>query len=292
MAITERTTSRRITYNNGAPVGIREFHVYPYPTEASVIALLDGVNLPAKLSPWPIGLSFTPAVGLVVYDFEIIRDPVTPQAWTVNIVYRERGDNVLTPDLSPNDAGYVNMRMSAEVRGEDAWRQWFSKTEQDLTRTLLDQFYRPIYAVGDPAGDIGGIKIDVAGHPTTILRYTQTMQLELITNALPRPGFYNTYLGTRNVSTFVNCELGSTLFTGADASQVSPGKWQVIFNFAVDFFFHLKQLPKRQLNGYVELDLGFVGGISTGQAKVVSYVQPFPQVTEFRDLDRAFRNLP
>lgn len=294
MAIVERTSSRRITYNNGSPVGVREFHVHPYPTEAAVVALLNGVNLPAKLSGWPITIGFSPAVSLVVYDYEIIRDPNTPEAWTVNVIYRERGDDVLTPNFSPNDAGYVNMRLSVETQFEDAWRQWFTREEQEEDNgPLLDQYYRPLYSPLQDESDIGGRKIDVAGHPSSILRHTQRLQLELTTNRLPRPDTYRRFLGTRNITPFVYSPIGTALFIGADASQVSPGKWQIVFQFNVDWYFHLKQIPRRMLNGHVELDTGFAGQAqTTGQARIVSYIQPFPVVQEFRQLDSGFAGLP
>ena len=294
MAIIELTTSRRITYGSGQPVGVREYHVYPYATEADVLALFGlAGGLPGKLSAWPSGGFFTPGVDLRVFDYEIQRDPNVQQGWIVRITYRELGLDPLTPNLAPNDVGYISMRTSIEGQFEDAWRQWNTRedVEAQAGGSKLDEAARPRYAVGTVDSDVGGIRIDVAGNPTSILRNTQRMQLELMSNTRPDPNRYRLYLGTRNSTPFVGCASGTAVFTGAEGAITSPGKWLLTFNFVVDFFFHLKQVPKRLPNGSVLLDAA-ESPAGTGQAKVVSWVQPFPIVTEFRDINRYFSSLP
>jgi hypothetical protein len=61
----------------------------------------------------------------------------------------------------------------------------------------------------------------------------------------------------------------------------------------VDPYFHLKQIPKRQANGYVVLDLpaNTDDVTATGQAKVVSYVQPYPICTDLNALNPMFPQL-
>jgi len=291
MAITELTTSRRITYGSGHPVGVREYHLSGYANESLVLAEV-GVGLPGKMSQWPSAGFFLPAVDLRVMDYEIQRDPNVPEAWIVRIVYRELGLDALTPDLVPGDAGYVSMRTSVEAQFEDAWRQWneFEALEAEGGTDKLDEFARPRYAVGTEDSDIGGIRIDVAGNPTSVLHNRQKIQLEVTTNYRPQPSTYRSYLGTRNLTSFLGCPVGTMVFTGAEGAISSPGKWTITFNFEVDMFYHLKQIPKRHGNGSVVLDVG--GGESgaqgTGQAKIVSWVQPFPLMTEFRNIDINF----
>ena len=294
MAIIELTTSRRITYGSGQPVGVREYHVHPYDSEAAVLGLINSGVLPAKLSPWPSGGFFLPAVDLRVFDYEIQRDPNVTQAWIVRITYREQGVDPITPNLAPNDEGYISMRTSMEAQFEDAWRQWNSSDDANSQAggPKLDEQARPRYAIGTPDSDIGGIRIDVAGNPTSVVSHKQRIQLEVTSASRPRPDIYRGYLGTRNETSFLNCDIGTAVFVGAEGAITSPGKWQVTYNFDIDFFYHLKQVPKRHPNGSVVLDLQGQGDGGTGHAKIVSWVQPFPIVTEFRNLTSYFAQIP
>ena len=293
MAIIELTTSRRITYGSGQPVGVREYHVHPYDSEGSVLGLINSGILPAKLSPWPSGGFFLPAVDLRVFDYEIQRDPNVTQAWIVRITYREQGVDPITPNLAPNDEGYISMRTSMEAQFEDAWRQWNSSDDANSQAggPKLDEQARPRYAIGTPDSDIGGIRIDVAGNPTSVVSHKQRIQLEVTSASRPRPDIYRGYLGTRNETSFLNCNIGTAVFVGAEGAITSPGKWQVTYNFDVDFFYHLKQVPKRLPNGSVILDAAD-GAQGAGHARVVSWVQPFPIVTEFRNLTSYFAQIP
>lgn len=293
MPIVELTTSRNISYGSGSPTGIREYHVSPYADEAAVLALFNGTNLPAKMDPWPSGGFFVPSVDLRVFDYTVERDPNVAEAWMVRIVYRELGLDALTPRLTPNDVGYISMRTGIESQFEDAWRQWNTTEalEAQAGGSKLDEAARPRYAVATPDSDIGGVRIDVAGNPTSIIRHTQRMQLELSSNTRPDPNRYRQYLGTRNTTAFLGCPSGTAVFTGAEGAISSPGKWTISFSFVVDFFYHLKQVPKRLPNGSVLLDTS-ESSAGAGQAKVVSWVQPFPILTEFRDINTYFASLP
>lgn len=287
MPIIELTTSRRITYGSGAPVGVREYHLSGYATESSVLALFDGVNLPAKLQPWPSSGFFTPAVDLRVFDFELERDPQVLECWRVRITYREQGLDAVTPNLAPNDAGYITMRASFESVFEDAWRNW--DTVEDLNAAaalVLDSNRNPLYDPGTVRSDIGGRRIDVAGYPTSIQNYKQRVTLDVTSQYRPNPSVVRGYLGTRNSTAFLGFEVASAVFTGAEGSVVSPGKWQITYNFEVDYYYHLKQVPARHPNGDVKLDVaGAESGEDGGQAKIVSWVQPYPRLTEFRNIN-------
>jgi hypothetical protein len=293
MAITELPTSRRITYGSGQPIGVREYHVYPYPTEADVLNLFASGLLPGKLEKWPSAGYFTPDVDLRVFDYEILRDPEVQEAWIVRITYREQGPDALTPNLTPNEAGYISMRTSMEAQFEDAWRQWNSVDElSNINISKLDDFFRPLFPIGSLDGDIGGTRIDVAGNPTSVMKHVQRIQLELVSPFRPSANVYRSYLGTRNLSTFLDCPRGTVVFAGVEGAISSPGKWSLTFNFDVDFWYHLKQVPKRHPNGSVILDVGTEGTDGTGHAKIVSWVQPFPIGTEFRNMTSFFASLP
>lgn len=293
MAITELANSRTISYNSGSPVGIREYYAHPYATEQLVLDEFTAGNLPNKLDPWPSNGFFTPNVGLYVHDFALRHDPSVQNGWFVTITYREWVDATITANLLPNDAGYITMRLSMEAQFEDAWRQWPTSDalEQQAGANKLDDFQRPLYAVGTLNSDIGGIKIDVAGNGVSIMVHKQRMQLDVTSNFRPNPSTYRQYLGTRNLTPFMNCPRGTAVFVGAEASMPTPGKWQIAFNFDVDYYYHLKQVPKRHPNGSVVLEAVAEGSEGVGNARIVSWVQPFPIGTEFRNIIPYFSGL-
>ena len=293
MAITELTNSRTISYNSGSPVGVREYYAYPYATEKLVLDEIAASNIPNKLDPWPSSGFFTPAVGLYVHDFAIRHDPNVPEGWFVTITYREWVDATITPTLLPNDAGYITMRLSMEAQFEDAWRQWPSSDdlEQQAGTNKLDDFQRPLFAVGTLNSDIGGTKIDVAGAGVSVMTFKQRMQLEVSSNIRPQPNTYRQFLGTRNLTPFIGCARGTAVFVGAEAVMPTPGKWQITFGFDVDYYFHLKQIPKRHPNGSVVLEPVAEGSEGVGNARIVSWVQPFPIGTEFRNIIPYFTGL-
>jgi len=293
MAITELPTSRRITYNTGQPVGIREYHVHPYANESDVLTLFAAGLLPNKFDRWPSQGFFTPAVDLRVFDYEIVRDPNVQEAWIVRITYREYGPDPITPTLAPNEEGYISMRTSIETEFVDAWRQWVDYSDLgSAIAAVLDSFYKPRFGVGTLAGDIKGYPVDVAGNPTSVINYKQRIQLEVVSAYRPSAHIYQTYLGTRNLTTFLNCNPGTAVFTGVEGAISSPGKWTLTFNFDVDFFYHLKQVPKRHPNGSVVLNAEGQENERAAHAKIVSWVQPFPLGTEFRNMTGYFASLP
>lgn len=294
MPITELTTSRTISYNSGSPVGIREYYAYPYATEGLVLAEFAGGALPNKLDPWPSGGFFTPQVGLYVHDFTLRHDPNVQQGWFVTVTYREWVDATITPNLLPNDAGYITMRLSMEAQFEDAWRQWPSADalEQEAGSNKLDDFQRPLFAIGTQDSDIGGTKIDVAGNGVSVMTHKQRMQVEVMSNLRPQPSTFRQFLGTRNLSSFLGCPRGTAVFVGAEATMTTPGKWQLTFNFDIDYYYHLKQAAKRYPNGSAVLDLEQGSdGNQVGHAKIVSWVQPFPIGTEFRNIITYFSGI-
>lgn len=294
MAITELTNSRTITYNEGSPVGTREYYAYPYANEKLVFDEFNSGALPNKMTPWPSVGFFMPFVDLYVYDMSLRHDPNVPEGWFVTLTYRERVDGAITPNLAPNDAGYVSMRMSFATTFEDAWRQWNTEAalNDEAGTAKLDDFYRPIYKVGTLNSDIGGIKIDVAGNPTSVMRHSQRMQVDVVSNIAPSPITYRNHLGTRNLTPFLGCVRGTAVFVGAEGTVLSPGKWMINFNFDIDFWYHLKQVPKRHQNGAIVLDVAPGTDDGVGNAKIVSWVQPFPIGTEFRRLIPYFTTLP
>jgi hypothetical protein len=295
MAVRELTTSRNISYNEGQPTGIREFHCHPYPTEQEVVALIGAVGgLPGKMFAWPsTSTEVFPVQGtqLLVFDHAIRRDPNVTQAWIVTVTYRQRGNFASVEpqfQITPNQPGAATIRLDHMAKYEDAWRQWLTTDEIQFNSRLLDANQVPVYAPFTPESDIGGKKIDAAGYPTSVLRHTLKLTIDLIDNIYPI--FVPNLIGTRNSQPFLSYAKGLLVFVGVNSVELPNGFFSSSYNFELDWWYHLKQIPKRQANGYVVLDLPNNPDdvTATGQAKVVSYHQPYPRVADFNNISPRF----
>lgn len=295
MAIRELTSSRNITYNEGQPIGIREFHCHPYVTEADVVALIGAIGgLPGKMAPWPVGTFPLGESVLRVFDHAIRRDPNVTQAWIVTVTYRQRSPGAsLRPGLgvTPQQPGAATIRLDYNAQFEDAWRQWPTTDDLRASFAVLDGNQVPRFAQFTPESDIGGRKIDTAGYPTSVLRHTARLTVDVLD--LYEPSFGLELIGTRNNREFLRFPQGTVLFMGCSALELPTGLYNASYEFNVDFLFHLKQIPKRQANGYVVLDLpgNPDDQMATGQAKVVSYVQPYPIVTDHYRISSRFGDI-
>ena len=292
MSAVEQATSRTVNYEAGNPVGMRTYYCYPYDTSSDVEALI-GTLMPGKFAQWPTGPVGNPSVYLILRDWTITRDPQVEGGWHVTLIYRDGTGEVLNPGLQPNDDNYVNLRLSSEARLVDAWRQWITQAEFDsvvLAKTYPD--IRPIYRPGTEASDIGGKKIDIAGNPTSVMRPVQRVIVDITTTRFPQLRFFRLFLGTRNRTPFLGMDPYTAVFTGGEASQMQPGRWIVSLNFDVDQQYHLQQVVARNASGYAQTDSGGeTTALTTGQAAIVSWVQPFPMVSDFRHIHPALLTL-
>ena len=290
MAIIELTNSRNIAYNEGQPTAIREYHCYPYTTEGEVIALI-GNGLPAKMDSWGIPLFDLQGTTLVVFDHDIRRDPTVPKAWIVTVTYRQRGDKATVNrifGITPSERGAITRRLDLNAQFEDTWRQWASTDELRANDQLLDERQVPRYPPFTAQSDIKGRKIDAAGYPTSVLRHKIRMTVDVVDTKPPT--FPPDFVGTRNRLKFAGYDPGIVLFIGCSAVELPNGIYNHSYQFEVDSLFHLKQVPKRQANGYVVLDLpgNPDDQTVTGQAKIVSYIQPYPWVVDHTLLNLLF----
>ena len=297
LASTELITSRTITYGSGVPVGIREYHVTGAQNESDVWAAIEaGLYLPAKLTAWDTvstGGSISssgwifPSFDLRVFDYEIRRDPNVAAAWFVRVIYRELGEDPVQTNYLPGEIGYINLRSTFEAQFVDAWRQWDNDSAflYDLNLTTYEvatgtnPIRTPKFAPGSLGSDIQGKKIDIAGDPTSTIVYKQRIVVDLISPKRIEAQWLRDFMGTRNFSTYLGVEAGALLFTGADASIITPGKWQHTYNFDADYGFHLIQRPARNAQGDIILSLG------SNQANIVSWIQPFPRTMDFNDIE-------
>ena len=292
--VIELATSRRIAYNNGSPVGTREFTVTGCSDEAAVYALFktDGeppANLPNKFSAYPSLSGLVPSIRLVALDFDLRKDENVLDKWLVSITYREVTLSGTGPvpapltQLAPNDEGYLTVRGRTEGGFIEGWRLHDTASEWNYYYSTKTTVGLPIYNVGDEASDIGGRKIDVNGRPVSIETVREQITVDVTLGYIPNVELIRTLASTRNQSSFLGIPAGSVLFKGATWSNIAPGKWSVSYEFAADNFSHLIQTA-------LEVDGKPVK--ERGQAKIVSWVQPFPRLAEHRDLNQYLSAIP
>ena len=292
MSAVEQANSRTVTYDQGNPVGTREFYCYPYATEREVLALFGNL-LPGKLTPWPTGTVGTPPVTLLLRDFDITRDPSVPEGWRVRLIYKDGTGKTISPwlRLQPNDDDYVSLRMSSEGRFVDMYRQF--KTDKEFKTAAFaktDREYRPKYRPDQPIADIGGTKVDIAGTPATIVMPIQRMVVDITTTIFPQLRYFRAFLGTRNIEYFLGIDAYQAVLMGAEASQMQPGRWNISLNIEVDKYYFLRQAPMRNASGYVITDEGGdTTAQSRGQAKQVAWFQMYGEVSYFTDIHPALK---
>ena len=295
--VIELASSRRVSYNGGSPVGTREFTVTGAATEADVYGLFktDGEPpnyLPNKFSAYPSLSELVPPVRLVALDFELTKDPDVLQKWMVTVTYREvtlggaqSPASAPLTQLAPNDEGYLTVRGRTEGGFIEGWRLHDTAEEWNARYAQLTSTGLPIYAVGDERGDIGGRKIDVKGRPVSIETVREQITVDLTLSYIPNVELIRTLASTRNRTSFLGIPPGSVVFKGATWANVAPGKWSVSYEFAADNFSHLVQVAAESTAR--EPILG-----ADGQAKIVTWVQPFPKLAEHRDLNQYLSSIP
>lgn len=292
MAVRELVNSRNLAYNEGQPTGIREYHCHPYATESDVVALINSPGgVPGKMTPWGLPTFNLEGMVLRVFDHAIRPDPNVTQAWIVTVTYRDRSQFATLSanfGITPNERGAITRRLDLNATYEDTWRQWDSADELRANNELLDERQVPRYPPFTPESDIKGRKIDTAGYPTSVLRHKVRLVIDLVDTKPPQ--FAPFRLGSRNKRTFAGYEQGTVVFVGCNAVELPNGVFNHSYQFEVDHLFHLKQLPKRQANGYVVLDLPNTptDQTATGQAKIVSYVQPYPWTSDLTLINPLF----
>lgn len=285
--VIEPPNSRRVDYNNGSPIAVREFIVTGCPTESDVYALfqLDGeppTKIPNKMSQYPFLQDLRPGVDLIAFDFTLARDPNVQEKWIVTLTYREGGQ--ITP-LSPNDPGYIAIRGSTESGVTDLWRTYDSDAQFEFWLNRVAPQGNPLYSPTDIQGDIGGLKIDVSGRPSRTLTMYESIVVDVTVVGVPDVRAIRDTIGSRNLIPMLGLPTGAVLFRGARWTNIAPGKWQVSYDFLADYFYHLQQQPMMD-----RLGNPFLTG--SNNAEYVAWVQPYRRLTNHRAMSPFLANLP
>lgn len=131
--------------------------------------------------------------------------------------------------------------------------------------------------------DIGGTGIDSAGEPVSRFIWQTNMQITRrygsggITAAMNNAW---AGLGKRNSGTFEGAASGQLLFKGFKVQSIGKCRWEISYDFVGDEWYHLRQVPKRETDGRVQLS----NSTDNPKALFVRWYQPFVNTTSFSSL--------
>lgn len=141
--------------------------------------------------------------------------------------------------------------------------------------------------------DIGGTKVDSGGEPISSFNNVARVTVRNVIVGRPTPplGFIN----RRNSNGFAigpySFDAHTVLFTGCNISRVGSSKYEIVYSFAYDEKFHLRQIAKKSAeNGEVvkSAKADTCGGTptappsgQTSHASCVFWRQPFPDTATF-----------
>lgn len=145
-----------------------------------------------------------------------------------------------------------------------------------------------IHALGIPAQqNIGGTPVDAGGHPVSYILRQFEVNITLVRDGRFRPRNLLSFVWKRNSTAFLDCEPGSVIYCGANVNRIGERKFQYSHKFVYDQWFHMRQAAMRDMNG--EALLGpRPGSPGMSAAEDVRFVQPFPDLTELRNIDPLF----
>lgn len=268
----EALETRSLSSGGGRITGSRSFYVYD---DDPATPMLQPSSMQFGIGGLPdYGEAFPGETEVFAVSFSIEPVPNSNYVWRITWQYQAGGGGeIVTPiDVQPIVPGYV--QISLEYGGEfrDAWR-----TSPGMT------FWSPSYA----NGDIGGVKIDAAGEPTSVFVPQQTLVIEeTVTAASMASRSVNIRFATgeRNDRSFFGAEANSLLYEGASARRVSLTAFSVSHRFRYDPWWHARQQPRMNQQRQPELDI-FSNLL---QASFVRWVQPFPRTFNFNSLSENF----
>jgi hypothetical protein len=170
-----------------------------------------------------------------------------------------------------------------------------STKERCRTYSEFDEWFRSYPGLSVPAAgsisndntsDIAGTKADVAGHPTSLQRLKSDIVIEETINRTDLSlTTYASLTGKRNSGTFLSFAAGQLVYLGADVvADMQDARVQVAHTFRADNYYHLVQIPARDVAGNVVLD----GASPYPRAAAVYWRQPFPETGNFATISPNF----
>lgn len=203
----------------------------------------------------------------ISYDIRHVAD--SRNQWEVEFTY----ENTEPGESQPNEEGYVEYSLDYSSEFRQAWR-----AKPNLN---IPQFGTPNQS------DIGGIPIDAAGDPISILVRMSSLQITETVSAasiLARTEVIRLLRARRNNTVFLGAPIGQVLFVGSSARRIAIDKFQITHRFAQDEYMHLVQNALK--NPEHEVITQNINGV--WRAKDVHFVQPFPDFGDFNQLSENF----
>lgn len=269
----ELAETRNESWSAGRISATRRFAVWddstPLTSAAAVRALfgtsVGGVDLP------DVGSQFPGDSALYAKSYSLRPEANTRYTWTVEFTY----ENSEPLEKQPQEIGYTQFSVNWSVEFRE-----FYRTNPGM---VIPQY-------GSPAGnaEVGGLPIDVAGEPMTVLHYlgaiefTETVSLASLPD---RSQLIRVARGKRNLTEFQGAPIGQVLYKGASANRIGVDRVSLTHTFAQDALYHMIQVADKKANGDPFLALDTNGVFRAG---TVRWVQPFPEFANFNILSENF----
>lgn len=287
--VVEQLNSRSVSRTQGKLKGTRTFHVWddgtPLTTPNSISALFGSNGLPYFGEPFP-GTTSLGAIDWSIASVEGHRD-----LWLVTWEYQEvSGGGVIVqpPPPGPDEVvdasvpGYIEVNATLSASHVDIWRAI------DRATIIANCSASGVHALGLPGQvDIGGLRVDAGGNPVSYILRQFEINITLVREGRFRPLNLLSFVWKRNSTSFLDCQPGSVIYCGASVNRIGERKFQYNHKFIYDQWFHMRQSAMCDMNGDVLLGPR-PGSPGMSAAEDVRFVQPFPDLTEFRNIDALF----
>lgn len=290
--VVEQLGSRDISRTQGKLRATRIFHVWedgtPITTPNEVARLFGSNGLPYFGEPFP------GTTNLGAIDWRIERADGHVDLWIVTWEYQEvtgGGVIVAPPPPDPDEVtdaaspGYIEVNASLSASHVDIWRA--------IDRATIISMTAPggPHALGQPQPfDIGGTYVDSGGYPVSFIMRQFEVNITLVREGRFRPRNMLSFVWKRNSTAFLDCQPGSVIYCGCSVNRIGERKFQYNHKFVYDEWFHMRQSPYRDQQGEVYLMRHpQVPGMSVAES--VRWIQPFPDLTELRNIDPLFNKV-
>lgn len=268
----EALETRSLSSSGGRLNGSRSFYVYE---DDPATPILQPASIKLGTGSLPaFGDVFPGETAVFATTFSIEAVPNSNYVWRVTWQYQSGGGGeILDPiEVQPVVPGYVTI--SLDIGGEfiDAWRTFPGIT-----------YWSTAYS----GQDIGGVKIDAAGEPTSVFVTQQTLIIEETVSAATmasRAARISRFTGRRNNYYFFGFSANELLYEGASARRMSLTAYSITHRFRYDEWNHARQRPR--MNQQRQPDVDIISGNLC--ASRVEWVQPFPKLGSFNDISENF----
>lgn len=240
---------------------------------STISEALGDANLNNPVTGAPIGGKFPgiPTLRATEHSAEQIDRAKPGQGYEVTVRYEpSTGPDWQQPGPNdPGDPGFLEINVETSAKPYDVWRVG------DPEATDWDVDATPSAAeAGGVLLDIGGVKIDSGGEQVSTVRVFSTLRVSKTLNAEPDYLEIRNHTGTRNSSVYAGAAIGSLLYQGGNSRRIGVSTYIVDHTFHWDDWYHLVQVPDRDANGIIQLDL-------QNHAEPVFWRQSFPLKTDF-----------